>query len=82
MIAKDLIKLCEADPDREVLLQVDPCEELYSPVVDAHIANFKEADTGKLTVGLPFLKQADIDMGYKESDVLERGRPALILIPR
>ncbi len=79
---KRLIKLLQAeDEDRIVIMSSDSEGNSYSPLASLGTAAYRADTTWSGEVGMEKLTSADKKAGYTEEDVLEGGKPALILQP-
>lgn len=78
MKAKDLIKILEQCPDREVVLQKDAEGNGYSTLRGAWKGKY---DPRYFEVGLEELTEEDIKEGYGEEDLMKDGVKAIILYP-
>lgn len=82
MKVKDLIKrLQKCDPNRVVIMAKDSEGNSYSPLADFWEGSYRAETTWYGEVGLEKLTEADRKAGYTDEDVMEDGKPALILCP-
>lgn len=83
MKVKHLIEeLQKQDPEREVILQKDAEGNGHSPLEGMWTGAYEPVNGWSGEVGLDELTDELIEEGYDEEDVLEDGKPALILYPR
>ncbi len=82
MTVKALIKLLQAaDPNRIVIMSSDAEGNSYSPLSSLGTAAYRADTTWSGEVGLEKLTSTLRKEGYTEDDLLEGGKPALILQP-
>lgn len=82
MKVKKLIKLLQAcDPERIVVMASDSEGNGYSPLADISSAAYRAETTWSGEVGLETLTELDRKKGYSEEDVIDDGKPAIILHP-
>lgn len=83
MKVSQLIKfLQEENPDREVILASDPegnSFHLFSGVIER--CAYRKDDFGDVEIGLERLTPKLKKQGYTEEDLVEGGRPALVIFP-
>lgn len=82
MKVKELIKLLQKEnPERIVVMASDAEGNSYSPLDGISTAAYKAETTWSGEVGLEKLSEEDRAAGYTEEDVLEGGKPCVILHP-
>ncbi len=82
MTIKALIKLLQAeDPNRIVIMASDSEGNSHSPLDGLSTCAYRAETTWSGQTGLEKLTSQDRKDGYTEDDLLEGGKPALILHP-
>jgi hypothetical protein len=77
MTVKELMaKLEEQDPDRIVVLSIDPEGNGFSPLYSVETYMF---DSGE--IGLEELTDELAEKGYSDDDVMDHGKKAVVLWP-
>lgn len=82
MKVKELIEILQQeDPERLVILSKDAEGNNYSPLADCSTSAYEAECTWSGYIGLEELTPELIKEGYTEEDVLEDGKPCLVLWP-
>ena len=76
MKAKDLIKILEKHPDREIILSKDAEGNGFKECNDFFIGAYKDGE-----IGLEGLTVAHKRQGYTDEDVMQGGIAAIVLYP-
>lgn len=81
MKAKELIKILEKDPEREIIMSSDGEGNNYSPLYDCGKASYRQETSWSGGIGIEELTEELIKKGYRKEDVIEDGIRAWILYP-
>ena len=82
MTVEQLIKaLQKEDPKRIVVMAKDAEGNGYSPVSSFWTGAYRADSTWSGEVGLEKLTPADKKQGYSEDDVIDDGKPCVVLCP-
>lgn len=82
MTVSALIKRLQVeDPKRIVVMSSDAEGNSYSPLSSLGTAAYRADTTWSGQIGLEELTAADRKGGYSDEDLLEGGKPALVLYP-
>jgi len=78
MKAKQLIKILQEDPEREIVIAADSEGNFFDTVTCVEKYKYSKRDQ---EIGMEELTQDDIDAGYTKEDLMKGGVKAFVLWP-